>query len=145
MHEFIIRKLNEDDLSKGFFDTLQSLSDVKNMNIKIAKKIFEKINIDENYHVFVAVNNDQIVGTLTLFIEQKLTNNCGKSSHIEDVSVHKSFQNKGVATELCKRAIEYSKKMKCFQTVLDCADEVIPLYQKNNFKIHGSAIRYNHL
>ena len=145
MHEFIIRKLNEEDLSKGFFDTLQSLSDVKDMDMKMAKKIFKKINTDENYYIFVAVNNDKIIGTLTLFMEQKLTNSCGISSHIEDVSVHKSFQNKGIATGLCKMAIEYSKKMNCFQTVLDCADEIIPVYQKNNFKIHGSVIRYDHI
>lgn len=71
MSDIIIRKLQKDDLWKGFLITLDSLRQASNIDKKTAEKIFDKINSNPDHIVAVAVIEGKIVGSTTLLIETK--------------------------------------------------------------------------
>lgn len=67
----------------------------------------EMIIADEMTHLFVATENDVILGTLTLVLYRIPTNLKGM---IEDVIVDEAARGKGVATRLMNHAISVARK-----------------------------------
>jgi len=144
MSEVKIRELEEYDLSNGFLNSLDSLRKASNLDLEKAKNIFKKIQSDVNHVIFVAIINDEVIGSTTMFIEQKFIHNGGKVSHIEDVVVSNKFQGLGIGRKLIRAALEYAKKNNCYKTILDCKDEVKHFYEKIGFKIESNCMRYDH-
>jgi glucosamine-phosphate N-acetyltransferase len=143
---FIIRELKEEDLSKGFFETLSNLSEVgKIANDTIRKrKIFKEIK-DKNHKIVVAEDkqNSQIIGCATLLIEQKFIHNGGKAGHIEDVVTRKGYEGKGIGKEIIKELIKIAEDSGCYKIILDCDEKLIMFYEKNGFKKHSIMMRLN--
>lgn len=138
-----IRELEKEDLSpeRGFLETLKNLTEVGNLSKKQLENIFNKIK-KQNSHVFIAVtDNGQIIGTLTLLLEQKFTHNGSLAGHIEELVTRKEFENIGVASSLIKEAIKKAKQAKCYKIVLDCKDELIPFYKRFGFKEFQNCMR----
>ncbi|MBI5378008.1 MAG: GNAT family N-acetyltransferase [Thaumarchaeota archaeon] len=144
MIEIKIRELEEKDLFNGFLESLDSLRKASDLSPKKAKDIFKKIKSDKNYKIYVAVLDSKVVGTTTLFIEQKFIHDGGKVGHIEDVAVRKEYQGKGVGQKVVKALLEYAKKEGCYKTILDCTDDLISFYEKTGFKRHSSSMRFDH-
>ena len=144
MNDIKIRELEEKDLFNGFLESLDSLRKASDLSPKKAKEIFKKINSDKNYKVYVAVLNSKIVGTATIFIEQKFIHSGGKVGHIEDVSIRKKFQDKGVGQKIVKALLEYAKKKGCYKTILDCNDDLVSFYEKIGFKRHSDSMRFDY-
>jgi len=145
MNDIIIRKLQKDDLRKGFLSTLDSLRKTSDINIEDAKKIFEKINSNPDHIIVVAIIDGKIVGSTTLLIETKFIHNGGKVGHIEDVVVDKNHQRKGIGEKIIKYLLKYAKDMGCYKTILDCAEDVKPFYEKLGFKHNANALRFDHV
>jgi len=145
MNDIIIRKIQSDDLRNGFLSTLDSLRKTSDMNMEDAKKIFEKINSNPDHIIAVAIIDGKIVGSTTLLIETKFIHNGGKVGHIEDVVVDKDHQRKGIGEKIIKYLLKYAKDMGCYKTILDCADEVKPFYEKLGFKHNANALRFDHV
>src|SRR5918911_2886443 len=133
---FAIRKIQLRDLKRGFFDTLSNLAptgDIINQDGRAEKILFE-INSYPFYAVFVAVKEDgQLIGSITLLIEQKFIHNGGKVGHIEDVVTRKEYSGKGVGSALVQRCIEAAKEKKCYKVILDCSLANIAFYEKAGF------------
>lgn len=144
MIDIKIRELEEKDLFNGFLESLDSLRKASDLSPKKAKEIFKKIKSDKNYKIYVAVLGSKVVGTTTLFIEQKFIHNGGKVGHIEDVAVRKEYQGKGIGQKVVKALLEYAKKQGCYKTILDCTDDLISFYEKTGFKRHSSSMRFDH-
>lgn len=149
MSEPIIRDLKEDDLSKGFLDTLKSLTIVGEIDDADARQRFQEITSDPNYIIKVAEIDGKIVGATTLFIELKFIHQLGKVGHIEDVVTDKKFQGKGIGKKIIHSLLEDAKRRGCYKTILDCDDNVIPFYERINFegksfKKHGNCMRFDH-
>ncbi|HXV38009.1 MAG TPA: GNAT family N-acetyltransferase [Nitrosopumilaceae archaeon] len=144
MDEIKIRELKEKDLFNGFLESLDSLRKASDMSSKKAKEVFKKIKSDKNYKIYVAMLDSKVVGTATIFIEQKFIHNGGKVGHIEDVSVRKKYKDKGIGQKLVKALLEHAKKKGCYKTILDCTDDLIPFYQKIGFKRHSNSMRFDH-
>ncbi|MGD1835108.1 MAG: GNAT family N-acetyltransferase [Nitrososphaeraceae archaeon] len=140
-----IRELKDSDLNNGFFDTLENLSNVQdikknqNMGYKILKEILE----NKNLFVFVALENNIIVGSITIIIEQKFIHNGGMVGHIEDVVTRKGFEDKGIGTKLVKNALKFAERKKCYKVILNCSKENTGFYKKNRFVVHGIEMRYD--
>ena len=145
MSNIIIRKLQKEDLQNGFLQTLDSLRQTSNMDKKIAEKIFDKINSNLDQIVAVAVIEGKIVGSTTLLIEIKFIHNGGKIGHIEDVVVDKEYQRKGIGEKIIMYLLRYAKEQGCYKTILDCADDVKPFYEKLGFKHNSNALRFDHV
>lgn len=91
-----------------------------------------------NHHIFVAVTHDKVVGTVTLFYEQKLIHNMGKVGHIEDVVVDKSFRGKQLGKDLIGYATRVAIESGCYKVILDCAEHNVGFYKKCGYDVKGS-------
>lgn len=145
--ELCIRELIEQDLDRGFFETLSNLADVGNIinNNNLAKRIFNELMEKKNHIIMVAEEKKehQIIGTATLIIEQKFIHNGGKIGHIEDVAVRKGFEGKGIGKEIIIKLISLAKEDGCYKVILDCDERIMKFYEKIGFKKKSIMMRYD--
>lgn len=142
-----IRHLKEEDLEKGFFDTLSNLTEIGNIknDLTLARKIFNEIIKDEKYNIVIAedIDTNQIVGSATLLIEQKFIHEGSKAGHIEDVVTRKGFEGKGIGKGIIEKIIEIAKEKQCYKIILDCDEKISKFYEKIGFEKRGIMMRIN--
>jgi glucosamine-phosphate N-acetyltransferase len=142
----VIREIELADLKRGFFDTLSNLAqigDIANQNDR-AEKILSEIKLLRFCTIFVAVKQDgQLIGSITLLIEQKFIHNGGKVGHIEDVVTRREYQGSGIGKALVLKALDYAKQNKCYKVVLDCSNRNVEFYKKIGFKEHEVSMRFD--
>jgi len=144
MPEIIIREIEEDDLEKGFLETLDFLRNTGDLDKNKANEILKKIKQNPNHIIHVAIDNKKIVGSTTLLIEQKFIHNGGLVGHIEDVVVRKDYEGKGIGIKLVTSLLERAKEKNCYKTILDCKDDVKQFYERIGFKHESNSMRYDH-
>ena len=144
MPEIIIREIEEDDLEKGFLETLDFLRNTGDLDKNKANEILKKIKQNPNHIIHVAIDNKKIVGSSTLLIEQKFIHNGGLVGHIEDVVVRKDYEGKGIGIKLVTSLLERAKEKNCYKTILDCKDDVKQFYERIGFKRESNGMRYDH-
>ena len=144
MSEIEIREIEEDDLEKGFLETLDFLRNASGLDKNKAKEILKKIKQNPNHIIHVAIDNKKIIGSTTLFIEQKFIHDGGLVGHIEDVVVRKDCEGKGIGIKLVTSMLECAKEKNCYKTILDCKDDVKQFYERIGFKHESSGMRYDH-
>ena len=100
--------------------------------------------LGQNHFIFVLTLNDKPIGMITLFIEQKIIHRGGKVGHIEDVVVDKEHRGKGYSKQLIEHAITIAKHYQCYKCILNCTDQVKPVYEKNKFihKTNGMSLYF---
>ena len=144
---FIIREIQQTDLTKGFFQTLSNLATLGSIreDLKQAEKILQEIKSYPIYKIFVAVKNDdgEIIGSITLLIEQKFIHNGGRAGHIEDVVTRKEYEGIGVGSALVHAALAFAKEKNCYKVILDCSEKNLPFYKKIGFRQNEISMRYD--
>jgi glucosamine-phosphate N-acetyltransferase len=138
-----VRELEKKDLDSnlGYLETLKNLTEVKELPIERLEEIFDKIK-EQGTCIFVAVKDDgQIIGATSLLLEQKFTHGGVLAGHIEEVATRKGYEGMGVASTLIKKAIEVAQENNCYKLILDCEDNLIPFYEKFDFKEKGNYMR----
>ena len=144
MSEIEIREIEEDDLEKGFLESLDFLRKASNIDKNMAKEILKKIKLNPNHIIHVAIDDKKIVGSTTLLIEQKFIHDGGLVGHIEDVVVRKDYEGKGIGIKLVTSMLERAKEKNCYKTILDCKDDVKQFYERIGFKRESNCMRYDH-
>ena len=144
MSEIIIREIEEEDLDKGFLEVLDNLRKASDLEGHKAKEVLEKIKQNPNHRIHVAIDDNKVVGTTTLLIEQKFIHQGGLVGHIEDVVIRKDYEGAGIGIKLVLSLLEYAKKKQCYKTILDCNDNIKPFYERIGFKQESNCMRYNH-
>ena len=144
MSELIIRKIMESDLENGFLESLDNLRQTSNLEQNSVKNILKKILENENHIIHVAELNGKIVGSTTLLIEQKFIHEGGFVGHIEDVVVNKEFEGQGIGMKLVLSLLGVAKEKKCYKTILNCEDKLLPFYEKIGFKQKSTEMRFDH-
>ena len=144
MPEIIIRKIEEDDLENGFLETLDFLRNASDLDKNKANEILKKIKQNSNHIIHVAVDDNKIVGSTTLLVEQKFIHDGGLVGHIEDVVVRKDYEGKGIGIKLVTSLLERAKEKNCYKTILDCKDDVKQFYERIGFKRESNGMRYDH-
>jgi len=144
MSEIIIREIEEDDLEKGFLESLDFLRKASDIDKNKAKEILKKIKQNPNYIIHVAIDDNKIVGSTTLLVEQKFIHDGGLVGHIEDVVVRKDYEGKGIGIKLVMSMLERAKEKNCYKTILDCKDDVKQFYERIGFKHESNGMRYDH-
>jgi glucosamine-phosphate N-acetyltransferase len=137
--ELAIRELTGPDLGADFLETLASLAEV-DLGRDTALAVFRE-RLRAGIRTFVAVLDRRIVGTLTLFVEQKFIHHGGKVGHIEDVVVEKSFQRKGIGQALVLHATAEARKLGCYKVILCCFEDRVPFYEGVGFRRHDVGMR----
>ena len=144
MSEIKIREIEENDLEKGFLESLDFLRNTSDLDKNKAKEILKKIKQNTNHIIHVAVDGEKIVGSITLFIEQKFIHDGGIVGHIEDVVIRKDYEGKGIGIILVMSMLERAKEKNCYKTILDCKDDVKQFYERIGFKRESNGMRYDH-
>ena len=144
MSELIIRKIIESDLENGFLESLDNLRQTSNLEQNSVRNILKKILENENHIIHVAELNGKIVGSTTLLIEQKFIHEGRFVGHIEDVVVNKEFEGQGIGMKLVLSLLDVAKERKCYKTILNCEDKLIPFYEKIGFKQKSTEMRFDH-
>ena len=131
-----IRPLQRPDLDVHYFKLLSGLSASLDIDFTIDiggrfNRLWSEFILNDNYHILVSVSHPYILGTASLFIEQKIN---GKSAgHIEDVVVDTSMRGLGVGSALIESLIKIAKRERCYKVILNCSDKNIPFYSKFGF------------
>ena len=144
MPEIIIRNISESDLENGFLESLDNLRQTSNLEQNSVRNILKKILENENHIIHVAELNGKIVGSTTLLIEQKFIHEGGFVGHIEDVVVNKEFEGRGIGMKLVLSLLGVAKEKKCYKTILNCEDKLLPFYEKIGFKQKSTEMRFDH-
>ena len=144
MSEIKISEIEEDDLEKGFLETLDFLRNASGLDKNKAREILKKIKQNPNHIIHVATDDKKIVGSTTLFIEQKFIHGGGLVGHIEDVVVRKDYEGQGIGMKLVISLLDVAKQKKCYKTILNCEDSLKIFYEKIGFKKTTNEMRYDH-
>jgi len=145
MPEIIIREIEEEDLEKGFLETIDFLRNTGDLDKNKANEILKNIKQNPNHIIYVAIDNKKIVGSTTLLIEQKFIHDGGLVGHFEDVVVRKDYEGKGIGIKLVTSLLERAKGKNCYKTILDCKDDVKQFYERIGFKRESNGMRYDHI
>lgn len=92
-------------------------------------------------HVIVAVDNDVVIGTGSVIIEQKFLRGGGIVGHVEDVVVDKTVRSTGVGRMIVNHLVEIAKSSSCYKVILNCSDHVTPFYGRCGFRCTGHEMR----
>ena len=144
MPEIEIREIEEGDIEKEFLDTLDFLRKASDYEKNNPYEILKKIKQNPNHIIHVAVDDNKIIGSTTLFIEQKFIHDGGLVGHIEDVVVRKSYEGQEIGMKLVISLLDVAKQRKCYKTILNCEDSLKPFYEKIGFKKATNEMRYDH-
>jgi len=90
-------------------------------------------NMPANIKIYLLIDHEQIIGSGTLIIEQKIIHNFGKVGHIEDIVISKNHQKKGHGKRIIDFLISKGKMYKCYKINLYCSDENVKFYNKCKF------------
>ena len=130
-----IRKASIDDF-EALKLLLKQLTYVGNPDItEIPESIYNNI--------YVIVNEEQILGCVTLLLEDKIIHDGSKVAHIEDVVVDKKCRGLGLGKQLINHCINISKSEGCYKILLDCDKNNIGFYGSMGFKTKGVCMRFD--
>ena len=144
MSKIEIREIEEDDIEKGFLETVDFLRNTSSLDRNKAREILKKIKQNPNHIIHVATDDGKIVGSTTLLIEQKLIHDGGLVGHIEDVVVRKDYEGQGIGMKLVISLLDVAKQRNCYKTILNCEDSLNLFYEKIGFKKATNEMRYDH-
>ena len=137
----MIRKAEKKDLPAIL--TLHSEIDLvseKSTSLQKAQDIFYRIRTYPDYHVYIAVEDGEIVGTFALLIMDNLAHNGAPSGIIEDIVVKKDRQGKGIGKQMMAYAMKKCKEAGCYKLTLSSntvRDKAHKFYESLGFKKHG--------
>lgn len=119
----VISQLLDHDL-EDFLKVLSVLRLVDKSKEEVVT-IFKR-RMDAGIHTFVCKVDGNIVGTASVFFEEKYY---GTVAHVEDVVVRKEFQRQGIGKSMMLFFEKMAKKRGCYKIVLACSQDNIDFYQ----------------
>ena len=117
-----------------------SINDKTILDLKNLKSLIERL--PQNHNIFLYLENNIIVGGITLIIEEKIIHSGGKVGHIEDFVVLDIYRNKGIGSLLYNYVKNLCEQNKCYKMILDCNELLENYYIKKGFVKKGSYMGY---
>jgi len=90
-------------------------------------------NVLNKDHIIIILEDDDenMVGSGTLFIEKKLTYGGCNMGHIENILIDEKYRGNGYGEKMVNILLEIGKENKCYRVDLNCNSELEYFYQKN--------------
>lgn len=134
----LIRNLQYDDYNKNYLELLEQLTIVNKENI--SQIFFNEFidNLNNNHKIIVLEENNKIIATGTLLIENKLIHGISKVGHIEDIVVDKSCRGKGIGIKIISFLINEAEKNNCYKVILNCKKNFIKFYENCGLIVNES-------
>jgi len=97
-------------------------------------------SLNHNHKIFVLYDAEanQVIGTGTLLIEQKIIHNMNRVGHIEDIVIDSRYRGNGLGKLIVQFITRFAKARGCYKVILNCSDENIEFYEKNGFIRKGN-------
>jgi glucosamine-phosphate N-acetyltransferase len=135
----IFRKIEKTDFDKNYVHLLQYLSIVNPAEINMSQFTTFIENLGNNHAIYVLedIDNNIIIGTITLLIEAKIIHNMGKVAHIEDVVVDPNYRDQHLGKLLVKHVTDIAHDANCYKIILDCGEQNEIFYTKCEFQRKG--------
>jgi glucosamine-phosphate N-acetyltransferase len=149
--EISIMELTQPDIDSGFLESLDNLiSGTSKLDRVRAIEILQEIKSNPLHKIFVAKVNRRdsgdsgpsiVAGTTTLLVEPKFIFQGGRVGHIEDVSIRRGFEKKGIGSKLVSHVSLVAHQMGCVKLVLDCSNETMPFYEDLGFTYQDNCMK----
>jgi glucosamine-phosphate N-acetyltransferase len=121
------------NLSKKHYLQYKNLID-SNITEEYFNYFIENV-LNKNHNIIVIEDNyNNLLGTGTILIEKKLTNDGCNMGHIENILIDEKFRGNGYGELLVNYLLEIGKENKCYRVDLNCTSELEHFYQKNGFE-----------
>ena len=139
VNSFYIRNIESSDY-KDHLNLYKQLTIINPNEITI--DMYEEfVNNLNNSHQIIGIIDrytNKLIGTATIFIENKLIHNMGKVGHIEDVVIDEKYKGNGLGKDIVFYATSIAKKNGCYKVILDCSDDNIGFYIKSGYIKKGN-------
>ena len=131
----LIRLVKKDDYDKGLLDLYRQLTIVK----EVTKKDFVNYvyTLNKFHNIYVIEEEGSIVGTVSYFIETKLSRGISHVLHVEDLVVDEKYRGRSFATLLLSKLNDVAKEYGCYKKTLYCNKEYVKFYEKNGYITNG--------
>ena len=110
------------------------------MTIAQAEPLFAQFSLYPNYRLFVACENDAIVGTFALLVMHNLAHQGTPSAIVEDVVVSEAYQSQGIGRDMMQHAMALAREAGCYKLVLSSnqkRERAHAFYESLGFQQHG--------
>jgi len=133
------RLLNSEDYNSNYINILSQLSTIDKQSIYQEEWNSFISNLNDYHQIIVLVDSctNNIIGTGTLIIENKIIHNMGKVAHIEDIVTDESVRGSGFGKMIIDYLVNVSKKFNVYKIILDCSESNIQFYEKCGFAKKG--------
>ena len=129
------------EINNQYTELLSSLTKADKLsNDFFLQKIEEISTIGEIIICYYIDNIDKIhiIGTGTIVYEPKIIHNGKYVGHIEDIVVGEKHRNLGIARSILTELKKHAYVKDCYKVILDCSEENIKFYEKNDFIYKGA-------
>jgi GNAT superfamily N-acetyltransferase len=145
MDALVIREASEDDVA-AILELYRDaeLEGEPAFTIEEAQAHLAVFSRYPSYRIFVAVLDEEIVGTYELLIMDNLAKGGRKSAVVEDVAVSPKFRGQGIGRAMMMHAREQCKRARCYKFVLSSnlkRADAHAFYESLGFEKHGSSFR----
>ena len=127
-------------LQKTDFEHYISLiNQFRPINMEITFEKFDEIYdiIFKSSEIYVACVDEKIVGSITVFYEQKFIHKLSVYAHIEDVIVDENKRHMKIGSAMLSYVKNITKQKGCFKCLLVCNENIKQFYLKNDFEERG--------
>ncbi|KAI1097170.1 acyl-CoA N-acyltransferase [Jackrogersella minutella] len=141
---FNIRPLERGDYNKGFFDCLRVLTWIGYVSeADFNERYDEMVESKGTYYFAVIEHESRIIGTGALIVEKKFIHNRGKCGHVEEISISKEHQGKGLGRMMIQALDSVAINLGCYKNILNCGLRNEPFYVKCGYR-NDSGIEMSH-
>lgn len=132
----IMRPLRITDYDKGFPAILSQLTELGEVSREKFVETFQKLKSHKDSYYITVIEDttiQQIIGSATLFIEQKFIHSCALRGRIEDVLVSDTHRGKQLGKLIVETLKQLAKHIGCYKLSLDCRDQMAKFYTQLGF------------
>ena len=128
------RDLESNDYYKNYLYLLEQLTEVNVEQITFEKFFNFVNNLNCNHRIIVLEEDNKIVASGSLLIENKIIHGISKVGHIEDIVVDKNVRGKGLGKNIINYLNEIGKLNNCYKIILNCKESNIKFYENCGFE-----------